>query len=247
MRRLIKHPVLGPRLIGLGAFLLRLIVRGLGRTLRVRVLRGQEHLDALHEAPRPILISYWHNRTFLAADFVLREIHAKGLEITLFASQSRDGELVTQTARPWGLHTVRGSATRGGMRAIRALYRAINQRGTSPVMIPDGPQGPLYHFKLGVAVLSQMSDAPILPIGLAADRFWRIRSWDRLIIPKPFSRVDLVLGPLQTVERGLSEEALEARRLELQKLIDDLTLEAEASAGVEDEARALLSTTTKEH
>ena len=56
-------------------------------------------------------------------------------------------------------------------------------------MIPDGPQGPLYHFKIGVAVLAQTSGAPILPFGLAASRSWRLKSWDRIIVPRPFSRV----------------------------------------------------------
>jgi lysophospholipid acyltransferase (LPLAT)-like uncharacterized protein len=183
------------------------------------------------------LVSMWHNRMLLAAGFVLDEIHAKGIEITVLASQSRDGELVSRIAGPWGLHTVRGSATRGGSKAIRALYRSISRRGTSPVMMPDGPQGPLYHYKLGVVVLAQMSQAPILPIGFAVEKFWRIKSWDRIFVPRPFSRVTIALGPLQQVVRGLRSEELEIERQRQQGILDGLTQEAEAAAGVEDAVR----------
>jgi hypothetical protein len=231
----------GTVLISLGAVILRTFLRVLGRTLRFDVVSGAEHLEAVRAAGRPVIVSFWHNRCFLAAHFVIRELHRRGLELTVLASQSRDGELVTRTAKPWGFHIVRGSATRGGTRAIRALYRAISQQGTCPVMIPDGPQGPLYHFKLGVAVLAQMSDVSILPIGFAAERAGRIGSWDRLFVPRPFTRVKVTLGPPQAVPRGLTGDALEAERKRLEELLDQLTLAAEAAAGVVDEHRPVES------
>lgn len=237
MRGLLKHPRFGPWILALGAFLLRGFLRGLTRTLRFEVVAGREYLAELQKNPRPVLVTMWHNRLVLAAGFVLEEIHGKGLEITVLASQSRDGELISRIAHPWGLHTVRGSATRGGTRAIRALYRTIHRDGNSPVMMPDGPQGPLYQFKMGVVVLSQMSQAPILPLGFAAERFWRIKSWDRIIVPRPFSRVTVTLGAAHSVARGLSSEDLEAERVHRQGILDQLTQEAEAAAGAEDMVR----------
>ena len=223
--------------LALGARLLRFIVLALTRTCRVEVAAGKEHFEEVFATRRPVIPSFWHNRVFLAAPYLFRQMLPRGMDVTVLASQSRDGELVTLLAGLWRLRTVRGSASRGGSAALRGTYRAIVKHQSSPVMIPDGPRGPLYRFKIGVAVLSQMAETPILPIGLAASRFWRIKSWDRIIIPKPFARIVLVVGSPQTVPRDLNEEALEAERQRLETLLDRLTLDAEARLGVEDEMR----------
>ena len=236
--RLNHRSFVGSLILGVGAWLLRLIFRVLTRTYRVDIVEGREHLENLWSQPRPVIVSFWHNRVFLAGRFLFESLHHRGIALTLLASQSRDGELVTRVFRPWGIHTVRGSATRGGRQALRGVYRAIVSSGSSPVMIPDGPHGPIYQFKVGVAVLSQMAQAPILPLGFAAERFWRIKSWDRLIIPYPFTRVTVVIGEPQIVERGLTKEQLEETRAFLEERLDSLTLRAEAVAGAEDSARS---------
>ncbi len=237
MRRPKHHTRFGSFLVSIGARILRWLFQALGRTCRVDVVRGREHLDELLREPRPVLLSFWHNRTFLGAHFIFDHLHRRGLEITLLASQSRDGELVTRTFQRWGIHTVRGSASRGGREAMRSLYRAISKHGRSPIMIPDGPRGPVYEFKIGVAVLAQMSKAPILPMGFAVKRSWRIKSWDRMFVPWPFSRITLTVGEPQVVARDLSAESLEAERRRLQDLLDELTLRAEAAAGAVDTLR----------
>lgn len=227
----------GSFLIAIAAWVFHTVCRAVGRSCWIDVVSGQEHLDALLGEPLPVLISFWHNRIFLGSDFVFEHLHRQGLEITILASKSRDGEVASRIAKRWGLHTVRGSASRGGGKALRALYRAVTRKKTSPVMIPDGPRGPIYHFKIGVAVLAQMSQTPILPMGFAAEKFWRVKSWDRLIVPRPFTRITLAVGEPQHLARSLSQEELEAERERLQGLLDDLTLEAEAAAGVEDTDR----------
>lgn len=225
---------LGSLLVSVAAWILRGLFLALGRTCTYDVVAGRAHLEALLRAPRPVLLSFWHNRTFASAYFLFQELHRQGLEITLLASHSRDGEMVSRLFRRWGMHTVRGSASRGGREALRALYRTITQRGSSPIMIPDGPRGPLYKFKVGVVVLAQMSQAPILPMGFAAEKFVRIKSWDRMLVPRPFSRIAIVVGEPQAVARGLSPEELEAERQRLEGLLDELTLAAEEAAGAED-------------
>ncbi len=228
----------GSFLIGVAARLARWVMLAFGRTWRIEIVAGAERLEALLAEPRPVLLSFWHNRAFAFSYFALDRLLGGGLDITLLASQSRDGELVTRVCKRWGLHTVRGSATRGGTAALRGLHRAITRRGSSPIMIPDGPQGPLYHFKIGVAVLAQTSGAPILPFGLAASRFFTLKSWDRIIVPLPFSRLAITVGEPQVVERGLSSEKLEAERQRLERLIDDLTRQAEETVGAVDVARS---------
>ncbi len=226
----------GSLLIGLAARLSRWVLLGLGGSWKLEVVAGREHLEALYAEPRPVLLSFWHNRVFALGYFLYQHLHRRGLDITLLASHSRDGELVTRVCQRWDVHTVRGSASRGGLQAMRGLHKAITRRGSSPIMIPDGPRGPIYEFKVGVAVLAQTSRAPILPIGVAAKRFWRLRSWDRIIVPWPWTRVAVVVGEPQYVSRELSADELEAERARLEGLLDELTLQAEEAVGVADPA-----------
>ena len=227
----------GSFLIGIAARLSRWVMLALGRSWKIDVVAGREHLDELLADPHAVLLSFWHNRAFAMAYFLYDRLHNQGIGITLLASHSRDGEMVTRVCRRWGLHTVRGSASRGGTAALRGIHRAITRRGSSPIMIPDGPRGPLYRFKVGVAVLAQTSRAPILPFGIAARKSWTLASWDRMIVPRPFTDVAVVVGEPQQIPRRLSTEELEAERLRLQELLDALTLQAEAAVGAMDVAR----------
>ncbi len=217
----------GSFLISVAARLARWVILAFGRTWRIRVVAGEEHLEALLAEPSPALISFWHNRSVAFSYFFLDRLVGGGLNLTLLASHSRDGELVTRVIKRWGLNTVRGSASRGGTAALRGLHRAITRQGSSPVMIPDGPRGPLYYFKVGVAVLAQTSRAPILPFGVAASSFFTLKSWDRIIVPWPFSRVAITIGEPQSIERGLASEELETERQRLEDLINALTRQAE--------------------
>ncbi len=222
---------IGSLLLSLAALLLRLLLGLLGRTWRIEVSEGQEILARVLAEKKPQILSFWHNRTFAAAFFLRRYLLKQGFDITLLASQSRDGELVTRMVSGWGIQTVRGSATRGGRAAMRGIYRAIKERQSSPLVIPDGPKGPRYVFKAGALVLAQMSGAPILLLGFAADSCWQLKSWDRLIIPRPFSRVSVVVGEPEFLAADLAGEALEAERLRLEAKLDTITRQAEAAAG----------------
>lgn len=235
------HTRRGAFLVSLSAFLVRAFLRIMGATYRIELIDGGEHLDDVVTSRQPRIFSFWHNRTFLAAPFFLRHLAGRGVDVLVLASHSRDGELVTGIARGLGLEVVRGSSSRGGREAVRAIYRAVTSQGSSPVMIPDGPRGPAYDFKIGTLVLAQLSGAPILPIGFAARRAVRIKSWDRLIIPWPFSRVAVTVGEPQTLAKDLSSEELEEKRLRLEALLDELTLQAEAAVGFEDELRRRMS------
>ncbi|MEM7349759.1 MAG: lysophospholipid acyltransferase family protein [Acidobacteriota bacterium] len=217
----------GSLLIGIAARLSRWIMLMAGRTWKTEIVSGREHLEALVEASRPVILSLWHNRSIAASFFFYTRLVQRGQRVTLLASHSRDGELATRICQRWGLDIVRGSATRGGRQALRALHRAITRNNSSPVMIPDGPQGPLYHFKVGVAVLAQTSGAPIVPFGVAARRCRTLGSWDRLIVPWPFTRIAVAVGEPQHVSRDLSGEALEAERLRLEEVLNALTRQAE--------------------
>lgn len=203
----------------LAAGLIRALVALLGRTWRWRVVRGREVLEELFEAhgsqsaskgPGAIL-AYWHNHTLVMARYLSRNFLARGFPLAMLASWSRDGELGARLARAWGGTVYRGSASRGGTEGLRRLFRHL-RGGGSCVLSPDGPRGPIYEVKPGAVVLSQMTGAALVPVGAAADRCWRLRSWDRLLIPKPFARVLLVVGEPQVVAAD-RDPAAEQERL----------------------------------
>ena len=105
--------------LSLAGHLARWLLLGLSATLRARVVEGAERLEQVRAAGSPVILSFWHDRSFLSAAFLYRALHLRGLHITLLASQSRDGEMVTRMVKAWGIDTVRGSATRGGRAADR--------------------------------------------------------------------------------------------------------------------------------
>ena len=217
------------RLLWPATYILRGLVNLLGRSYRFRILHEDRLRDLLAD-PRPVVVCYWHQQAF-AGVYILREkVHKKGLEMALLASHSRDGELVTRFAKPLKLHVVRGSTSRGGQGAMRALYRTLVKDRVSPVVIPDGPRGPAFECKPGAILLSQFAQAAILPLGFAAERFWEVSSWDRMFVPKFRSRVTMAVGPLRQVPRELSSEERESHCRRLAELLDELTREAQQAA-----------------
>ena len=161
----------------------------------------------------------------------------RGYPLVLVASRSRDGELVARFARAHGVGSVRGSSSRGGRAVLSGSYRALVEDRTAPILIPDGPRGPAYELKPGAVALSQMAGAAILPLGFAARRSWIVGSWDRLIIPRPFTRIAVAVGEPVAVPRKLSSEEREAARLHCQDALDRVTRTAEAAVGASDPLR----------
>ena len=200
----------------------------LGRSYRFEWVRGEEHLRALTAEEKPAVLSFWHDRVLGVAYHLVRHCLRRGYPITILVSRSRDGELGALLTRRWGAGVVRGSATRGGSEGLRRLYRAISRDGSAVVTIPDGPHGPRHAAKPGAVVLAQMSGAVILPLALAASSYWTLGSWDRMIVPRPFSRVALVAGEPIQVSRQASEAELESERKRLERVLGSLVEEAEA-------------------
>lgn len=217
--------------LGAAGWLLRRAIGVLSRTWRVRIVDGAGHLEAVLAAPEPVILTFWHNRAVMATPFLKARLHDAGRAVAVLASASRDGELAARTLRPWGVHVVRGSATRGGREALWGTYRALRRLGASPVVIPDGPQGPAYVYKAGVLHLARLSRAPILPLAFACDRYWSIGSWDRLMVPRPFARVFVALAPLQDIPRDLDDAELESARVLQETLLNEASRAAERAAG----------------
>lgn len=217
MRDRVRHAVLW-----VGAVLIRAIVHAFGATWRIRPARGDRRLRELLAADQPVVICFWHECSFFFAYYLSRELIRRGYRVTAFSSRSRDGELGAKLARLWGADVVRKAVTPSGSEGIRALYRAVKQRSSAPLVIPDGPAGPAHQAKVGAVVLAQMAEIPIQPVAFAARHCWHLTSWDRMMVPALFTRVDVAIGEPLHVPRQLPPEDLERERRRLERTLTGL-------------------------
>lgn len=194
---------LGRPRIALATTLLGWFIRALGATWRIDVVEGREHLDALSAGGPPAILAFWHDQVIAGAYYTgVRMARKKGVDVTALTSRSGDGELVARIMHRWGAHVVRGSSSAGGREAMWDLRAVVRRHRSSPILVPDGPRGPARHLKRGILVLARASGAPVLAMGFAPDRRWRLNSWDRMIIPKPFTRVRLCVRRFKAVGRS---------------------------------------------
>lgn len=188
-------------------------------------IRVQMHHPERMEATRGTIFVTWHGRTFIPAN-VFRK---KGY--WALVSLSRDGELQTHIFRRFGFQIVRGSTGRGGVRGALQMARKVKEGGIL-AFTPDGPRGPTHKVQLGVILMAEKSGAPIVPVGISADRRWLMRkSWDSYMIPKPFARAYWLPGEPILVPSGLDEAGRQAIADRLEVAINRLEREAEALAG----------------
>ncbi len=193
-------------LVAVAAPLLHVLARLLMATRRSASVEGLDHLEGLIEAERSALLCCWHQRLPYCVGWLLETPRA-GFSPGFLVSPSRDGELVAALVNRMGASVLRGSASRTGAKAFRDMYATL-QSGVSPIIAVDGPHGPALQVKPGTLMLAQMTKAPVLPITFAADRYWQLGSWDRMIIPKPFARVTLCIGEPLEVARGEQPSAV---------------------------------------
>lgn len=194
-------------------------------TVRVRVGEGAEHLDRLAASDEPVIFAFWHNRMVICGEWIQRRMIRERRPVALLTSLSRDGELAARMARMRGYQIIRGSTSRGGLGSLRRLYRAI-RAGSSAATAPDGPRGPAQAVQLGTLVLARLAGAPIVPMAYAASRAWRLRSWDRLVVPKPFSRAVLTVGEPIPVAAELDDDELAEAAATLERRLNELVARA---------------------
>jgi len=147
------------------------------------------------------------------------------------ASRSRDGEIEARFLQRFGVEVVRGSTTRGGSEALRALVHAL-RRGREAVITPDGPRGPAYVVQPGIIALARLTGAPIIPLTFSAAPAWRLKSWDEFLIPKPFARGVVSFGPPLFVPRRADRALEQALSKQLESTLRALTWQADAQVRV---------------
>jgi lysophospholipid acyltransferase (LPLAT)-like uncharacterized protein len=155
----------------------------------------------------------WHNR-LLIFPFVLRRFFSNRGGAALI-SASRDGELLANAIKRFDFDVVRGSSSRLGARAILQLTDVLAS-GRDVVITPDGPRGPAYELGPGIIFLAQKSGAPVVPVNMEYSSYWRLKSWDRFILPRPFSKVRVIIGQSHHVRSTSTPEEFETERLRLQ-------------------------------
>lgn len=166
---------------------------------------------------------FWHNRIVFVSTFFPARMRKRTAAII---SASRDGEYADILVRQFIGTTVRGSSSRGGSKAVRRLKHLLDS-GWNVCIALDGPRGPKYHVEPGVALLAKRCRAPFLPISINASSRWQTHSWDEMQIPKPFSRVEFVIGKPVHIDPGcdLRNEAVTRIRDALLAITDDVRRE----------------------
>ena len=171
---------------------------------------------------QPVILSIWHNRLLMLPrvfDPCFPTRQSFGL-----ISASRDGDLVSILIERSGYGTIRGSSSRKGVSALRQLVDTL-AAGSNVVLTPDGPRGPVYEASQGAVFLAQKTGAPVVPIHMEYSSCWRLKSWDRFIVPRPFARLRAIFGAPIHVESTTDTEQFEAERLRLQNAMMSLVEE----------------------
>jgi len=163
---------------------------------------NDDALRALRASGQRVIFTLWHG------ELLPLLWHHRGEGVAVVISEHRDGEIIAQIAERLGYTTVRGSTSRGGGRALIGLMRAV-QAGHDGAVTPDGPRGPAHVFAPGAAIAAQRTGAPLAMIRASAKRAWRLKSWDRFLVPKPFATVRVVYGPIVPVDAASPREAAE--------------------------------------
>ncbi len=191
------------------------LIRLLSLTLRWR-LHDPDGI-ATNPPSRPLIWTFWHNRIFVIPVVYHRYLRKrKGAVLT---SASKDGEVIAAIVARFGCEAVRGSSSRKGTSALLGLIDWIRD-GYDVAIVPDGPRGPRYRLGPGLVKLAEVTGALVLPIRIEYGSYWHFRSWDRFRLPRPFTTVEVFLGPCAEVTSGLDETTFESERDRLETLMN---------------------------
>jgi lysophospholipid acyltransferase (LPLAT)-like uncharacterized protein len=155
----------------------------------------------------PSILLLWHNRFFAVAP-TWEKCCGRYRKTVALTSASKDGEMVERALGVFGMEVVRGSSSRRAVAALVGLKRAI-ESGCDACITPDGPRGPRYRMQPGAIKLAQSTGAPLQPLHVRYSRAWRLPTWDRYVIPVPFSRVEITFGKPIRVPRKLDDDAFQ--------------------------------------
>ena len=225
-RRKLVRMISGPPLV----WLIYLVIKALRTTMRIEVRGGGVMADFVDRG-EGFVGAFWHGRLLMIPPLY------PGQRMHVLIGTHRDGQLIADVMTRFGFGHVRGSSSKGGREALREMVRLLTDNNDVAIT-PDGPRGPAEVAKLGVAQVAKLAGRAVIPIAFAASPAWRLSSWDRFIVPKPFSRGAYVVGEPLRLGAG---ENVEDFRLRIEEALRRVTAEAEAACGAKAAPRPLAS------
>ncbi len=201
---------------GILAPILYPLVLGIGRSLRLKVVG----FDPFVNPDEALVFAGWHGKSMVPAVY----FRQRGYYVII--SHSRDGEIQNGVFTRFGFKAIRGSSGRGGVKALIESVRVLKE-GARMALTPDGPRGPSGVVQDGIIMMAQKSGAGMVPVGVAARPCWHVKTWDRYMVPVPFSRTVLIFGEPLYVARTANRDEMEMARLQLQTEIHRIQAEAE--------------------
>ncbi len=187
-------------------------------TLRYRSLAYDRALDPRWGTAQPRIYVFWH-------EYILQPLYLRPhCKLAMLLSRHKDAEVLAHVAHHMGFECVRGSTNRGGVAALLEMKR--RGRHMHLTMTPDGPRGPRRQLSSGTIFLAAKLGLPIVPLGFGYDRPWRLNSWDRFAVPRPYSQARCIIGPEISIPADLQRSAWEVHRRSVERLLTDLSEEA---------------------
>ena len=211
----LRQRLLLPLIAAAGALLVRLLCA------TVRYRNSAEPGGPLDANERPMIWAFWHRCLLVATHRFQKR------DIAVLTSRSFDGEVISRIIGKFGYLAVRGSSRRGALGAVLGARREL-ERGRAVAFTVDGPLGPLYEAKPGPVVLSRLTGVKVIAFHIAVERAWTLGTWDRMIVPKPFSRAFVHFSTPMLVPAAADEPQMEGWRRELQLTLEHVRDVAES-------------------
>jgi lysophospholipid acyltransferase (LPLAT)-like uncharacterized protein len=192
-------------------WLLAPIIYLFGQTWRVRVTGDPDSIRRFYNGGESVVYAHWHGDELVLVPFYAYR------RLSVLSSLSKDGTLMARTLGLLGYRVFRGSSSRGGARGLLGLIQSVKENGQAALAV-DGPRGPIYEVKPGIAELALRTGRPIVAVRVRAEWVWRIpRAWNRSFVPKPFSKVEVIFSaPVKPARLEIESKA--AKEIELEKL-----------------------------
>lgn len=197
----------------------KLFIDSLFLTARIKTI-GWEKVESVMRSKKFIL-AVWHSRLLLPSYML------KGMNFLVLVSQSKDGEIITRIINKQGQDTMRGSSTRGGLRALAGMIKNLKENSRPGAFTPDGPQGPRFKVKHGIITCAKKTGYPIVPVTYSASRIKIFSSWDRFILPLPFSKCRIVYGEPIHVPKTADENEEKQYLIRLETEMNRMTREVD--------------------
>ena len=191
-----------------------LVTQVVGSTVKFEAI-GKKFRDETVASGKLPIYSFWHDR-IVSSTYYFRD-----QDIIVLSSKSFDSEYTARCIQRFGFGIVKGSSSRGAVSGLVGLIRMM-KRGFPSAFTIDGPKGPRYEAKAGPVLLAKKTGNPLIPFVIECKRFWTVRSWDKLQVPKPFTPAAVIFGEPIFVDAKANDNELEAKRLELQTALDGL-------------------------